>query len=53
MSYPNLVFRAHAVQRMAQRQISVASVRHILATGQVIEDSSTTHHTQASSYLDG
>ena len=38
MSYLNLVFRAHAVQRMAQRRISVADVRHILSTGQVIED---------------
>ncbi len=38
MSYPNLVFRAHAIQRMAQRQISVASVRQVLATGEVIED---------------
>ena len=38
MSYPNLVFRTHAVQSMAQRRINVASVRHVLATGQVIED---------------
>lgn len=33
-----LVFRVHAIQRMAQRHISVADVRHVLETGEVIED---------------
>jgi Domain of unknown function (DUF4258) len=33
-----LVFRVHAIHRMFQRQITVADVRHVLATGEVIED---------------
>lgn len=33
-----LVFRLHAIQRMFQRQITEDDVRHVLATGQVIED---------------
>jgi hypothetical protein len=36
---PNrLTFRLHAVQRMTERGIQVADVRHVLATGDVIED---------------
>lgn len=38
MSYPNVVFRVHAVQRMAQRTISVAEVRTVLSSGETIED---------------
>ncbi len=33
-----LVFRMHAIRRMFQRQISIEDVRHVLTTGQVIED---------------
>lgn len=33
-----LVYRVHALQRMAQRSISDADVRHVLANGEVIED---------------
>lgn len=33
-----LVFRVHAVQRMAQRGISIADVRKVLNSGEVIED---------------
>ena len=33
-----LVFRVHAIQRMFQRQISEDDVKHVLVTGQVIED---------------
>ena len=32
-----LVFRVHAIQRMFQREISVAHVRQVLSTGEVIE----------------
>ena len=28
-----LLFRVHAIQRMAQRRISAADVRHVLETG--------------------
>jgi hypothetical protein len=35
---PNLVFRVHAVQRMFQRMISEEDVKHILATGETIEE---------------
>jgi len=38
MSSERLIFRVHAIQRMAQRGISVGDVRCILETGQVIED---------------
>ena len=38
MPNERLIFRVHAIQRMAQRGISVEEVRHILETGQVIED---------------
>ncbi|MGH7938507.1 MAG: DUF4258 domain-containing protein [Bryobacteraceae bacterium] len=33
-----LVFRVHAIQRMAQRGITVEDVRHVLDAGEVIED---------------
>jgi len=33
-----LIFRVHAIQRMAQRAISVEDVRRVLDTGEVIED---------------
>ena len=35
---PRLVFRVHAVQRMAERGITVDDVRAVLATGETIED---------------
>lgn len=38
MSYSRVVFRLHAVQRMAQRGISVAEVRQVLVFGKVLED---------------
>jgi hypothetical protein len=33
-----LIFRVHAIQRMFQRRISEQDVRHVLATGDIIED---------------
>ena len=33
-----IIFRVHAIQRMAERGISVEDVRRILETGEVIED---------------
>jgi hypothetical protein len=33
-----LVFRVHAIQRMFKRRISKNDVRHVLATGEVVED---------------
>jgi hypothetical protein len=35
---PRLVFRVHAVQRMAERGVTVDDVRTVLAMGQTIED---------------
>jgi len=37
MRINRLVFRIHAVQRMYQRRVSEADVRHILETGETIE----------------
>ncbi len=37
MTYQRLVFRVHAVQRMAERAIEVVDVRHALDTGEVID----------------
>ena len=37
MAYHRLVFRVHAIQRMFQRQISEQNIRHVLATGEIIE----------------
>ena len=33
-----LVFRIHAIQRMSERQISVATVKHVLEKGEIIRD---------------
>ena len=33
-----LVFRVHAIQRMAQRGIAVSDVRQILQSGEIIEE---------------
>lgn len=38
MAGERLIFRVHALQRMAQRSISVEDVRQILEMGEVIED---------------
>ena len=38
MASDPLVFRVHAIQRMFQRRISAEDVRHVLATGEVIEE---------------
>ena len=38
MASPKLVFRAHALKRMFERLIEVEDVRHVLETGEVIED---------------
>lgn len=38
MASDRLVFRVHAIQRMFHRRITEAEVRHVLATGDVIED---------------
>jgi hypothetical protein len=35
---PRLVFRLHAVQRMAERRVTVDDVRAVLAQGETIED---------------
>jgi len=33
-----VVFRVHAIQRMYQRSISEPDVRHVMATGEIVED---------------
>lgn len=39
MSGPvHLLFRVHALQRMFQRGVTVEDVRHVLATGETIEE---------------
>jgi hypothetical protein len=38
MAAEPLIFRVHAIERMAQRGISVEDVRHVLDTGELIED---------------
>ena len=38
MALSKLVFRAHAVRRMYERQISDADVRHVLESGETIEN---------------
>lgn len=38
MASEPLIFRVHAIQRMAQRRISGADVRQVLERGEVIED---------------
>jgi hypothetical protein len=37
MPYTRLVCRVHAIQRKFQREISEENVRHVLATGEIIE----------------
>lgn len=36
--FSRLVFRVHAIQRMFQRGINEENVRHVLATGETIEE---------------
>jgi hypothetical protein len=38
MAHEPLIFRVHAIQRMAQRGINVEDVRQVLDTGEVIEN---------------
>ena len=38
MACEQIIFRVHAIQRMAERGITVENVRRILETGEVIED---------------
>lgn len=38
MDYGTVIFRVHAIKRMAKRLISEADVRHVLEVGEVIED---------------
>lgn len=38
MTFDRLVFRVHAIQRMFQRGIDEENVRHVLATGETIEE---------------
>jgi hypothetical protein len=37
MPYDRLIFRAHAIQRMFQRQISVNDIHNVLSSGEIIE----------------
>jgi len=38
MEVKRLVFRVHAIKRMFQRRISEEDIRHVLTTGEVIEE---------------
>ena len=38
MAFYRLVFRVHAIQRMFQRGISEEDIRHVLETGEVIQE---------------
>lgn len=38
MPFATLIFRTHAIQRMFERRIGVDDVRHVLLTGEVVED---------------
>ncbi|MBI3952249.1 MAG: DUF4258 domain-containing protein [Acidobacteria bacterium] len=38
MAYDRLVFRVHATRRMFRRRIIEQDIRHVLETGEVIED---------------
>lgn len=38
MPFAPLIFRTHAIQRMFERRIGVDDVRHVLLTGEVVED---------------
>ena len=34
----NLILRLHAIKRMFERKVDIDDVRHVLATGEIIED---------------
>jgi hypothetical protein len=36
--FSRVVFRVHAIQRMYQRVISEVEVRHVIVTGELVED---------------
>lgn len=38
MVFSRLVFRVHAIQRMYQREITEIEVRHVIETGETVED---------------
>jgi hypothetical protein len=38
MSTRRVIFRIHAIQRMFERQISDDNVKHVLQTGETVED---------------
>jgi hypothetical protein len=38
MSVNRLTFRIHAIRRMFQRQVDILDIRHILGTGEIIEE---------------
>ena len=38
MATNRLTFRMHAIRRMFQRQVDVLDIRHVLETGEVIEE---------------
>ena len=38
MVFNRVVFRVHAIQRMYQRSISEPEVRHVITTGEIVED---------------
>lgn len=38
MVFSRLVFRVHAIQRMYQRVMSEVEVRHVIETGETVED---------------
>ncbi len=38
MKYNRLIFRVHVLQRMFQRQINEEDIRHVLESGEVIEE---------------
>lgn len=38
MVFERVVFRVHAIKRMYQRSISEPEVRHVIATGEIVED---------------
>jgi len=38
MTAPPIIFRIHAVQRMFERRVPVEAVRHVLLSGEMIED---------------
>ena len=38
MVFSRLAFRVHAIQRMYQRSVSEAEIRHVISTGEMIEE---------------